>query len=366
MAKSDREMNSVRLQSSRLDEKNGEIVAHGWLDMEAIQNLRVGDYQREIMENRGGKVSSLRRGVEAGARLPDIMLGMRGEKYTSRGDDMLLENDVYIIDGLQRISALRKFATDFPDKAASIRIGAEVRFSTTRDSENDLFTVLNLQRKAMAPSVILRNKRNHHHSVATLYGLTMHDRNFALNAKVCWDQQMHRGELLTALLFGKICMTLHRHTTTGGRHITAGGDLPVTMDRAVAAVGLQTFRNNINVLFEAVDEIWGLRGIKYQDRATQTKGNFLIQFAGILSDHEDFWDGNKLVIDGDMKRKLKSFPMQDPTIIRLAGAGATAGELLRRHIIDHINKNKQTSRHLVLRRMEYYGKGKTGRVKKAS
>src|SRR2546429_5499744 len=33
--------------------------------------------------------------------------------------------------------------------------------------------------------------------------------------------------------------------------------------------------------------IWGVRGLKYKDRATHIKGNFLKQIAGIFSDHED-------------------------------------------------------------------------------
>src|SRR5258705_1719843 len=120
----------VRLQSAALDEKNGEVIAHGWLDLEALQNLRVGDYQREILETRNQR-SSLRKAVAAGDRLPDIMLGMRGQKYTSgRGGDMLLENDVYIIDGLQRVSAFRKFAAHNPESSVEVRIGAEVAFST--------------------------------------------------------------------------------------------------------------------------------------------------------------------------------------------------------------------------------------------
>ena len=36
----------VKLQSAALDDKDGQVVAHGWLDIDAIQNLRVGDYQR--------------------------------------------------------------------------------------------------------------------------------------------------------------------------------------------------------------------------------------------------------------------------------------------------------------------------------
>jgi len=354
MVKEVKEPVIVRLQSSALDEKNGEIIAHGWLDIDALNNLRVGDYQREILETTGGRKSALRKAVEAGERLPDIMLGMRGQSYTPRGSAMLLENDVYIVDGLQRVSALRKFAADNPERASEVRIGAEVRFATNRDSEEELFTILNVQRKAMSASVILRNKRQHSNGVATLYGLTMTDKSFPMIGKVCWDQQMHRGELLTALSFAKSVVTLHRHVTFGGRNLTVAGKLPGFLDNMSGIIGLQTFRNNVVAFYEAIDDIWGLRGIKYTDRAIHTRSTFLIQLAAVFSDHEDFWDGKKLVIDAGQKAKLKSFPIDDPTIIRLASSGANAGILLYRHFIDHMNKGKQTSRYLTTRRIEDY------------
>ena len=365
----------VRLDQATLDDKGGQIVAHGWLNLEALQNLRVGDYQREILEVARRK-SSIRDAVKNNVRLPDIMLGMRGQSYTSRGGAMLLENDVFIIDGLQRVAALRKHAADNPEDAAKIRIGAEVRFDTTRDTEEALFTILNVKRRAMSPSVILRNKRNHSDGVATLYGLSLNDKSFALYGKVCWDQEMHRGELTTAVSFAKACITLFRHTAPGGRQISSSGALPKTLDAMANANGLNNFRANIMAFYEIMDEAWGLRGIKYTDRATHTRVNFMIQLAAVFSDHEDFWDGNKLSLDASQKFKLKSFPIEEPTIIRLAGSGSAAGMLLYRHMIDHFNKGRQASRHLTLRRMEEYHKnrnklknrgmigGRVGRAKK--
>src|SRR6266576_991597 len=213
----------VRLDQAVLDDKGGEIVAHGWLNIDALQNLRVGDYQREILESRGHK-SSISRAVEEGVRLPDI-----------------------------------------------------------------------------AP---------------------------------------------------------------GGRQISSSGLLPKTLDTMAKASGLQNFRGNIHAYFEVLDEVWGLRGIKYTDRATNTRVNFMIQLAAMFSDHEDFWDGNKLVLDASQKAKLKSFPIDDPTIIRLAGAGSAAGILLYRYMVDHMNKGRQTSRHLTLRRMETYHKNRENLQKK--
>jgi len=49
-AKETKEPGIVRLDQATLDDKGGQIVAHGWLNLEALQNLRVGDYQREILE----------------------------------------------------------------------------------------------------------------------------------------------------------------------------------------------------------------------------------------------------------------------------------------------------------------------------
>jgi len=352
----DKEVVMVKLQSAALDDKNGEIVAHGWLDLEAIQGLRVGDYQREILEFRSGRKSLMHKAIEAGERLPDIMLGMRGQSYSTRGSAMLLENDVFIVDGLQRVSALRKFAADNPERASEIRIGAEVRFGTTRDSEKNLFTVLNIHRKAMSPSVILRNERNNSDGVATLYGLSMHDKNFAMVGRVCWDQQMHRGELVTALSFAKMAITLHRHAGPGGRHLAGVDFIPKTLDNMAKAVGLQSFRGNITAFYEVMDEVWGIRGIKYTDRATHTRNNMTLQLAGMFSDHEEFWDGNKLVVDASQKSKLKSFPIDDPTIVRLAGAGTVAGVLLYRHFVDHMNKSRAANRHLTTRRIDTFQK----------
>lgn len=356
MLKNTKEPALVRLQSSALDERDGEIIAHGWLDVEALNNLHVGDYQREVLQGRsGGYKSPLRKALEEGERLPDVMLGMRGEKYTSRGNAMLLEDEVYIIDGLQRISAIKKFAMDNPDAIADLRIGAEVRFNTTRDSETALFTAMNVNRRSMAPSVILRNERNNSVGVATLYGLSMSDKNFALYGKVCWDQQMHRGELVTATTFAKAAITLHRHAAAGGRHLSSGASgIAKTLDNMAAATGLQHLRANLVTMYEVMDEVWGIRGIKYKDRCTHTRNNFLFCLAGMLSDHEDFWDGKKLAVDAAQKTKIKSFPIDDPTIIRLAGAGAGASLLLYRYLVDHMNKGKSQTRYLTTRRIDQF------------
>src|ERR1700682_3863362 len=73
---------TVRLLNAGLDERDGEIIAHGWLDLESMNLLRVDDYQREVLSFNGSRKGSIREAIEEGVRLPDIMLGMRGQRLS--------------------------------------------------------------------------------------------------------------------------------------------------------------------------------------------------------------------------------------------------------------------------------------------
>lgn len=315
--KHEREIVAVRLQNATLDEKTpGLIVAHGWLDLAALLELRVGDYQREILEtaqSTSKKKNKILDAIERGERLPDVILGMRGERYDSRGGTYYLNDDVYIIDGLQRISNLRRFATQNPDRVGEVRIGAEVRFNTTRESEKELFTVLNVNRTAMSPNVLLRNMRESSHGLLTLYGLTHNDPSFALYGKVSWNQKMGRNELMTAAVYTK--SVIHLHRSHGALAPTSVMRVPGVLQDLADEVGLQTLR-----------------------------GNFLNTLAKMFAGHENFWDEKRLVIDAKQRQRLKSFPLNDPNVQKLSGAGQAAADLLLRLMIDHMNKGQKINR----------------------
>jgi hypothetical protein len=343
-AKHEREIVAVRLQNATLDDKgDGTIVAHGWLDLAALLELRVGDYQREILEHANKQKSSIYAAVENHTRLPDIMLGMRGEKFTTRGQMFYLEDDVYIIDGLQRVSALRKYAVNNPDDIASIRIGAEVRFSTTRESEKELFTLLNVRRTAMSPNIILRNAREESNGLLTLYGLTHNDPSFALYGRVCWNQRMSRNELMTASSYCKVALHLSRGIASVGP-TTSVTLIPPLLARVADEVGIQVLRDNIYRFYEVIDEIWGIKGVKYVDLTTHLRANFLNMIAKVFTLHENFWDKNRLVIDAKQRLKLKAFPLTDPTIQKLSAGGGAAADLLYRLMVDHMNKGQKINR----------------------
>src|SRR5882724_7533472 len=344
MAKTERDIIAVRLQNAALDDKDKDtIVAHGWLDLSALLELRVGDYQREVLETHKSKKSKLFTAIENGERIPDITLGMRGQRFTTRAGTFYLEDDVYIIDGLQRVSNLRKFAVQYPDRIDEIRIGAEVRFNTTRESEKALFTAMNLNRTAMSPNVILRNAREESNGLLTLFGLSHNDPSFVLYNRVCWNQKMSRNELLTALNYCKSAIALHRGITAAGP-TTSVTFIPPLLARVADEISIQVTRDNIYRFYEVIDEVWGIKGVKYVDLTTHLRANFLNMVAKLFTLHENFWDRTRLVIDAKQRQKLKSFPITDPSIQKLSAGGGAAADLLYRLMVDHMNKGQKINR----------------------
>lgn len=334
---------SVKLINAGLNERpDGEITAHGWLDLDSMRALRVDDYQREVLGATSGKKSSLRRAVENGANLPDIMIGMRGSNYDVRGQAMMLKDRCYIIDGLQRVAAMLHYAEGHPEEAKTLLIGAEVRFSTDKAKEKDLFLVVNTQRIPVSPNVILRNMRTDHPSVLTLYGLSKNEPKFALHDRVSWNQRMARQELVSALILVKLARTLH--VTSGSTGHGRAHEMAVTLDAIAKEVGLATFRKNIVAFFDVLDECFGIRKIQYKEVSTQLKGNFLLTVARVFGTHANFWKDGELFVDAPTRRKLAAFPIEEPNIARLAGAGNSAMPTLREMLVDHLNKGRKLNR----------------------
>ena len=339
---------SVRLLNAGLDERDGEIIAHGWLDLESMNLLRVDDYQREVLSISSGKRNSLRSAVEDGVRLPDIMLGMRGHRvHFPKGTSICsLLDKVYIVDGLQRVFALKSHAERFPEHAKQLRIGAEVRFGTDKESEKDLFNTLNTSRTPVSPNVIMRNIRDKHAGVLTLYGLTHTDKDFALYERVCWNQRMTRQELITAVMLGRAAAALHSVRKRGERV----PELSSALDELAKDIGLNTFRTNIVEFFDIMDACWGIRTIEYNQSAVHLRGNFLITLAKLFCKHANFWKGDNLFVDAVAKRKLRAFAVLDPEIGRLCSSGSMAIPILEGYLIEHMNKGKRNGR---LRKREF-------------
>lgn len=345
----------VRLINAGLQEyESGEISAHGWVDIESIRNILVGSYQREVLGfstgGRGeGPKSKLMRAIQKNERLPDIILAMRGSNFRSKGDDIILEDPVFVVDGLQRISNMMRFAEKFPERASDLRIGAEVRFGTTVETENELFIKLNAGgfKVPLSPNIILRNERTKYNSLLTLYGLSTNSPSFPLNKRVQWGQRRNRGELLTALMLCRVASGLHARFLPSGSK-WGGGARSVGMgpylDRMAHETSLRNFRSNVEEFFEFIDRAFGLRKIEYRELAIQTKGNFLLAMTRILSDHDNFWDGKKLAVSMPWVRKFSGFATDAPEVVRLAASGSSALPILYGLVRDHLNKGKRVNK----------------------
>lgn len=330
----------LKLLNAGLNQIGNEIIAHGWIDIDSLGLLKVDDYQREEL-GKIGKKTALQSAVEKGAALPDIMLGMRGQRFTSSGKSMFLEDPVFIIDGLQRVCALKMADDALNGKSPTRLIGAEVRFGTTKESEKDLFIALNTSRVPVSPNVILRNMRDNHKGILTLYGLSNADKEFPLYHRVSWNQRMKRGELVTALMMAKVTIGLHQPASS-----TRAATIASSIDTVAERIQLATLRENVKSFFTVLEECWGISGVEYGTPSTHLRGNFMETLAKVFRTHSDFWKKENLYVVSDLRKRLKNFPISDPEVVRLSAAGNMAQHILFNMIVSHMNYGKHKKNYL--------------------
>lgn len=339
---------TIRLLNAGLSEDDkGEIIALGFLDVDSLQNLRVDTYQREFLGsvNGKGKGTKIAQAVEDGVRLPSVVIGMRGQHFTSRGDTMNLEDPCYIIDGLQRIFTIKQFAHTHLTKASGLRIGAEIRFNTTHETEKVLFHALNTYRTSMSGNVILRNKMDESKAIALLHALTFRNTRSPLFKRVQWNQRMARGELFTAIALTRVVATLHSDfasslSTNRGNVDHAASVLDKTLDR----VGEAILRDNVITFFETLNEAFDTSHIEFREKATVIKTNFLLALALMFAEHTNFWHGRRLVVASVFRKQISKFPYKDPEVMRLSASGNMAIPLLYDILIHHMNKGKRVNK----------------------
>jgi len=323
-------------------DKDETIVLRGVIDPSTIEEIRVDSYQREILSN--AKIEALAKAIES-STVPDIELGMRGDKVRSTTDEKLgevyyLQDQVFVIDGQQRLIAAKFLMQKKP--GIQPRIGVLVHFNTTFDWERERFRILNQERTRLSVNVLLRNMTKDNEAIDMLHKLSMQDDSFVLHNRVSWCQNMLRTQILPALLFCKVVGMLHSRFGPG-RSVNFDG-LASSINTTMAKVGRTTMRDNVKTFFEFLDECYGVRRIVFVHGAVHIKGSFMIALADILSRHANFWRGNRLFIDRDLRCKIAKFPVGDPEIARLASSNGKAREILYQLMIDHINSGKRNKR----------------------
>lgn len=331
-------LTQLKILSGALDElTEGQIVLRGVVDTASLGGLLKPTYQRETL--RKAKIEELMNAFRSSTgRVPDVELAVRGERYgcTDSGGTYIITGDVYIIDGLQRISAAKHFVSE----GGKPLVGAMIHFGTTEEWERERFDILNMCRTRLSPNVLLRNRAAQCPSLGRLFALCS-DESFALYQRVSWSQYMRREELLTALSFLKTVMRLHSKFGAG-RYVAVPG-LWQALPPMMSSVGHTTMIENIKAFFQLIDSAWGIRGILYKDRSTHLKFGFLFALADVISSYPEFWSGKSFRIDRDVQKKISQFGLNDPNVRAMASSTSSIG-LLSRLIVDHINSGKRTRR----------------------
>lgn len=329
----------VRLTKCALDATpSGDIVLRGVLDPKTIHCIKVDDYQREVLPL--SSLSNIANALKNGRQVPDVTIGMRGGDYVERDGVFTLKDEVYVIDGLQRLSS----ATHVMRTGGNLdpHLGAIVYFNTTRNTENELFRILNTSQTKLAPSVLIRGVKETNVAIEMMFNLCF-DKSFAMSGKICWQQRMKRGELITAMQLLRVTNILH--SSFGPTLATRWDEACRGAERIMKTVGRTTMRENIKTYFEVLDSGFGIRSLSFKEGATHLRSGFMQALALMLAHHKNFWDGSrKLVIAADNRRKLSNFPMNDPNVQKLATSNQKGQMLLYRFLVDHMNSGKRTHR----------------------
>lgn len=237
----------VILIHGNLDETpQGELIFRGVLEPDSLMALKVAEYQRDVLSK--STIDGLKEAMDKGS-VPDIELGMRGQSYKEPIPGRIeLLDDVYIIDGLQRVAAgLEKLNKG--DKIPP-HLGAVVHLDTNEAWERNRFRVVNMDRVKLSPNVLLRNYHNEFKIMELLLGLN-EDKNFVMKGRVAWRQNMTREELITALTLSKVMGRLHAHI--GPAKSSRIDELVPALQRIHDTIGPKVFRENVKKFFELVD-----------------------------------------------------------------------------------------------------------------
>lgn len=336
----------VRIVNGALDDDPASpaaIVLQGRIDPNTLRFLKVdNEYQRPLASR-----ADIFDALKDGKVVPNIEIGVRGQNFEVDGDDVVIKSPAYIIDGWQRVGNAMRLLELIPNHP--IRIFASVHFGTEQIWERHRFNALNKNVKKVSPNLHLRNMRDANEALLTLYGLSNSDKTFALYKRVCWSQNMQRGQLISALTLSKAAaMTHSHHTALSG---ASAESVSASLARAAKSVSLPIFRKNVMGFIALVNDCWPLNAIEYTRSAPQIKSTFLYELARVISRHKIFWDEADRVLSvcADDRRKLSKFPVNDPQVVALAGTGGKARNILYQLLVDHMNSGRRQQNRLVSR-----------------
>jgi hypothetical protein len=327
-------MNSpIKITNAALDEFDNHIMLRGVIDPASLGFLKVAPYQREVQGRKD--IRSVMRGFETRGGVPNIEVGMRGRSFTKAGGDYYLQDECYIIDGHKRTTAAKEVLKNgkYP------KVGVMIHFCTTEAWETERFGIVNMNRVKISPSVRIRNQATQNAAVRMLYELNR-DQSFVLGGRVSWDQHMKRGQLIKGQTLLKASCLLHRRLGPGLAS-TRYAEMTNGFLKVLNQVDHLTLEENVKTFWHVIDKCFNVRGLDIAGSAPYIKDGFLEVLAKLLSDHKDFWEGNKLTVATDLRRKLALFPIRDPRVAYVCGASRNEQNELYYGLETHLNKGRR-------------------------
>lgn len=306
-------MTDVRVMSGSLEDDHDtqQVIIRGVLDQATLKFIGIAWYQRE----RGfspNHIAEIVGAFFAGNKVADITIGMRGEHVRSKGDDYLLQDKCYCIDGGQRLYSAAMAIKERPD--LKINLGCKVYTNTTEQFENDLFCKLGSTQVPISSSILIRNKRKTSRASALLWALSKQP-EFALKDRIAWDQRKTRHELMSGYCLTRIAGVLHSHKV-GGLRTARHQELLPALDMLVERIGEEAIAGNILRFFDGIDKCWTIRQLSgaRNEARPHLQQPFLMTLAKLFSAYTDFWDGKERTefyfLDKFAKR-LKGFTLTD-------------------------------------------------------
>lgn len=291
--------NSIILTNAALeDAPDGRILLRGVIDAANLRKLGIADYQKKT--HSASKLRRLGQAIISGDRLPDIECGMRGQHFDSSGNEFVLHDPCYIIDGLQRKMALTAVAARDPNVPCSV--GCLINFNTTETWERQRFEKLATDRTHVAPSVILRNLSKDDKIAKQIHDMTMKENDSILYNRVTWDQHQTAGEVILGSTLYRVIILLHAWSSPPGKRQPHA--MVEQVNQIAENIGDAVMISNTRKFFELADYFWGFKDLQKRDGVIQIKAEFLFVMAELMAGLTLFWDGSSLN-DNIKIRRLK-------------------------------------------------------------
>lgn len=273
-------------------EEFDQVIIRGTIEQSCLTSLKVDkSYQRE-----GGfsdkEIKELVDLYVAKKKVPDIVLGIRGTRYRTSGSTITIHDPVYIIDGVQRMFAVKVVLRSRPD--LPIQIGCKIFVNTTSAIENEMFCAMNTGQQRVSASVLVRNKYDVSPASKAMVDLNKSP-DFALRARIGWDQKLRAGHSLQGFGLCRIAGALHSYI--GGSQTGRAYDLLERLDRVASKIDAEVMHDNVVKYFDVIERAWGVEKLP--------KLELMCMLARVFASYDSFWDGEEFFMPTSYAKHLK-------------------------------------------------------------